>query len=317
MIINFISYLDPFVHSGGGEQITKTLITEGIRRGHNITRCHQNPLSRNYKSEADLNIFWDVVNCPEWGNQFNYNELLSLSRDKSYICGTGGYEELCALGTLPCSANTDGIICNIPNTHPTFGVGGINRPHPKMCQAKSRSIMYKNAKICFFASNLHKDKTEKMVGKVNSSVFIPPVNNMDSYKNMNLIRDIDILSYGGHLEYKGFFNIKSMFPNKSPIFIGGGAPDLPIKYNYGKFAGKIEQSKMPELLNRTKTFVHLPRWPEPFGITTLQAKLCGCEVIENENSTVLKNENIDEYLIEIKRWENCSPIWDKIENVKN
>ena len=69
---------------------------------------------------------------------------------------------------------------------------------------------------------------------------------------------------------------------------------------------------MVEVLNRTKTFVHMPRWPEPYGITTLQALLCGCEVIENENSVVTKNIDVDSYLKEISRWESCEPIWDKI-----
>jgi hypothetical protein len=72
---------------------------------------------------------------------------------------------------------------------------------------------------------------------------------------------------------------------------------------------------MANVLNRTKTFVHMPRWPEPYGITTIQAALCGCEVIENENSVVLKDNDITELVTEIKKWEQCGPIWDKIEEI--
>jgi glycosyltransferase involved in cell wall biosynthesis len=318
MNINFIAYLDPSVHHGGGEQITSTLIEEGERRGHRIYKTFQNPLSAEYMQDAHLNIIWDLYNCPEQNNPFD-NEFIEriLKSAVPYIYGTGGYEDICSLGTLPCRGETDGDLCNVSRSHRTFGEGGIYRRHPKKCIANKRSALLKGAKVCIFFSELQKEFTEKTIGEINSFIATPPVGGLEKYYNQNLNRDIDLLSYGGHLEYKGFFNILEAFPDRECLFIGGGPPALPELYGYGRLVGKIPQERMPEILNRTKTFVHLPRWPEPYGITTLQAALCGCEVIENENSVVLKDNNINELVTEIKKWEQCGPIWDQIEKICN
>jgi len=315
MKINFIAYLNPFIHSGGGEQITRTIIEEGRKRGYEITETYQDPQEVNYAEDAELNILWDIYNCPERNNPFDAEWLGSLiSGDIPYVYGTGGYEDICPLGTLPCNGETDGESCSVSRTHPTFNIGGINRMHPKVCPASVRAKMLKNAKKCVFFSELHRDKIEQVIGSVNSMVAIPPVRNLEKFTNTNTPRDIKIMTYGGQFEYKGFYNILDTFPDESPVFIGDGSP-LPQVFNYGVQAGKVPQDKMVEVLNRVQKFIHMPRWPEPYGITTVQAALCGCEVIENENSVVLRDKDITELVTEIKKWEQCGPIWDKIESV--
>jgi glycosyltransferase involved in cell wall biosynthesis len=36
-------------------------------------------------------------------------------------------------------------------------------------------------------------------------------------------------------------------------------------------------------MNRAKHFVFLPRWPEPQGRVVIEAALCGCELVTNQN----------------------------------
>jgi len=318
MHINFVSYLDPSIYHGGGEQITSTLLEEGKKRGHTIYKTFQDPFIRNYKEDADLTILWDIYNCPEKNSPYDDSFINSIINSSTpYVYGTGGYEDFCLLGTLPCKGETDGEICSVSRSHRTFGEGGIYRRHPKVCIANQRAPMLKKAKLCVLFSELQKKFVEKTIGPIKAFVAIPPVRGLDKYYNQHLDRDIDLLSYGGHLEYKGFFNILETYPDRNCVFIGGGPPTLPQLYGYGHCAGKVSQEHMPELLNRTKTFVHMPRWPEPYGITTVQAALCGCEVIENENSVVLKNQDIHDLVTEIKKWEQGGPIWDKIEETLN
>jgi len=318
MIINFIAYLDPYVHHGGGEQITSTLLDEGKKRGHTITTTYMDPQKRDYAKRADLNILWDIYNCPERNAPFSDQFIQKVtSSEIPYVYGTGGYEDICALGTLPCMGETDGATCNVPRSHRTFGEGGIGRKHPVACPANRRASLFQNAELCVFFSEMHRDLIEKVIGKVKSFIAIPPVQGLEDYYDTGTPRDIDLMSYGGHLEYKGFFNILDRFPDRNPLFIGGGDHVLPRSYSYGSFGGRVPQEHMPSVLNRVKTFVHLPRWPEPYGITTLQAALCGCEVIENENSIVLKDTTPEELAKEMENWKSCGPIWDKIEKMSN
>jgi glycosyltransferase involved in cell wall biosynthesis len=314
MIINFISFLDPSVHHGGGEQITSALLEEGKRRGHTIHCTFQNPKKEDYNDAADLNILWDIFNCPEQNNPFNPDWLQHITADTMpYVYGTGGYEDLCTLGTLPCHGETDGETCGVPRSHQTFNIGGIMRPHPGKCLAKMRSSLLTGAKLCVFFSELHKEMIEKITGPLPSLVAIPPVKGLERYTNKNKLRDIELMSYGGQLEYKGFYNILEAYPDKAPLFIGGGPPSLPQLFHYGHAVGTVTQEDMPDVLNRVQTFIHMPRWPEPFGITTLQAALCGCEVIENENSVVLKDKNVQELVDDIKKWEHFEPFWEEVE----
>ena len=314
MKINFISYLDPLIHGGGGEQIARKIIESGQARGHSFSRTHINPPKNDYDTNADINILWDVYNCPEFGVEFHGDFVKFITSDKRYVYATGGYEDVCILGTAPCNGDTDGIYCKVSKNHPTFGPGGIPRPHPTVCKVKERSYIIKGASFCIFFSELQRDLIEKLIGsKLESFVTVPPVEHLDSYYNKGLKRDIKLLSYGGHLEYKGFFNIMEKYPTECPLFIGGGPQDLPLKYSYGKCLGKIPQEDMPSLLNRVEKFVHMPRWAEPYGLTTVQAALCGCEVIENENSKVL-SKGLDSALREITKSRDCKGIWESIEH---
>ena len=315
MNINFISYLNPFIHHGGGEQITSTLITEGRNRGHRIKVVHIDPIKDEYNENTDINILWDIYNCPEKFNRFADEWINRVIKSPTpYIYGTGGYEDLCSLGTLPCMGeiNTTNE-CTVRKDHDTFGPGGINRPFPVSCPVKRRAQLLTDARLCIFFSKQHRDLTEQMVGPLNSLVAMPPITGLEKFKDEGKFRDIDLVSYGGHLEYKGFFNIKEAFPDRDVHFIGDGPTALPQIYKFGKILGKVPLDVMPQFLNRVRTFVHMPRWPEPFGMTTLQAALCGCEVIENENSNVLKGWDLPDLVEETKRWVNCEPIWEEIE----
>jgi len=47
-------------------------------------------------------------------------------------------------------------------------------------------------------------------------------------------------------------------------------------------ARAIPGDMMPNTLNRTQHYIHMPRWPEPFGLIVAEAALCGCHIIVND-----------------------------------
>ena len=55
------------------------------------------------------------------------------------------------------------------------------------------------------------------------------------------------------------------------------------KLDFAEYTGFIPYEEMPEYFNRAINFIYLPRWPEPQGRVVIEAALCGCNLIVNEN----------------------------------
>ena len=315
MIINFISHLNPFEYSGGGEQITRIVIESGRKRGHDINVVSIDKPHLDYRKDAQMNMLWDVFNCPYYEQHFDFSAILDIARSKPYILGANGYEDICLLGTVPCDSLTDGRMCRVDISHNTFGEGGIGRQHPITCCAIERSILWKECRFSVFLSK-HQLKVYEEILKVVKDPFVmlPPIQDLSSFYDRNLPRDIDVLSYGGHLEYKGFYNIMERFPDGNVSFIGGGDDSLIRKFKFGRLLGKIPYEEMPIVLSRARIFAHLPRWPEPFGMTTLQAYLCGCEMALNKYSDCIEGRTTDQIRKMAEQSRDCASLWDKIEN---
>jgi len=74
----------------------------------------------------------------------------------------------------------------------------------------------------------------------------------------------------------------------------------------------VPQEQMPLLLNRARNYVHLPRWPEPFGLIVAEAALCGCNLIVNENVGAIswKLDLADPAVYE----DSCGRYWNELES---
>jgi hypothetical protein len=78
-----------------------------------------------------------------------------------------------------------------------------------------------------------------------------------------------------------------MFGDKGLHIVGrntGVIESLPKSIVY---LGEKTPSQLSEIYNRTQKFVHIPKWQEPSARTVVEAALCGCELILNENVGVL------------------------------
>jgi len=268
--INYVAHLDPYIYSGGGEQVMRKLLDAAKRRGHDIkiasrdgADLHENP---------DLWYLCDVYNCP-MNRQRPIEPLVdSVVRGTTpYVHHDNAYVDICRRDNIPCNGKeTNGFDCHIK---------------PGICSLARSAPLYKNAAVCSFLSPLHRDVH---VGTLGTSVlplektvvYFPSVD-VERFRNLNLKRDIRLLSYGGQGEAKGYYNIMNIFPRGSVIFIGGNTPDL-VKKGDGHWLGAIPGEKMPEILNRTQNYIHVPRWPEPFGLIVAEAALCGCKIVVND-----------------------------------
>jgi hypothetical protein len=268
--INYLAHLDPYIYGGGGEQVMRQLLEAAKRRGHDIkiasrdgSDLHENP---------DLWYLCDVYNCPMNLKRPIESLVDSIVRGKlPYVHHDNAYVDLCRRDNLPCN----GIGVNGHDCHIKRGLCSIARAKP----------LYANALVCSFLSPLHRDVHIGALGKAvlpqeKAMLYLPAVNS-ERFYNMKLNRDIALLSYGGQGEAKGYYNIMQNFPRGSVIFIGGHTPDL-VKEGDGHWLGAVPGEMMPIILNRTQNYIHVPRWPEPFGLIVVEASLCGCNIIVND-----------------------------------
>ncbi len=271
MKINYLAYLDPYSYNGGGELIMRELIEAARARGHDVRVTSKDGGDRH--PDPDLWYLSDVYNCPRQQNSSLHPLIDSVVRAQGpYVHHDNAYVDLCWHGALPCNGTgVDGAGCHIKG-----GSCAVHRARP----------LYQKALLCSFLSPLHRDVHLQALGAqalpAEKCIMAFPRVNTDKFRNMGMVRNILYLSYGGHGEAKGYHNVMKYFPKGSVIFIGGTGPEL-LKEGEGHWLGHVEHDKMPILFNQTINYIHVPRWPEPFGLSVAEAALCGCTLIVNDN----------------------------------
>ena len=300
MKINYLAYLDPLRYSGGGEQISRKLIDEARARGHDVRFTSKDGSDRH--ADPDLWYLCDVFNCPAEHNRLLYDLIDAVVRGSTpYAHHDNAYVDLCWYGAIPCNGRgLDGMSCHIK------GAG---------CSVGRAAPLYRRASLCSFLSPLHRDVHIGALGRgilpVDKTLLLSPSVNTDIYRNLGGKRDIAYLSYGGQSEAKGYYNVMKALPRGSVTFIGGSSPEL-LKPGDGTYLGAVPQDMMPAILNRTVNYVHLPRWPEPFGLIVAEAALCGCNLVVNENVGAV-SWRLD--LADPRNYVNaCALYWDELES---
>ncbi len=78
-------------------------------------------------------------------------------------------------------------------------------------------------------------------------------------------------------------NLRIYFENTDKKLLMIGKNIYGEELEFAEYTGFIPYEEMPAYLNRAKNFIYLPRWPEPQGRVVVEAALCGCNLITNEN----------------------------------
>jgi hypothetical protein len=268
--INYIAHLDPYIYNGGGEQVMRKVLDAAKLRGHEVKIASRD--GSDLHPSPDLWFLCDVYNCP-MNKRRPIEELVNsiVCGDIPYVHFDNSYVDICWHGNIPCNGlGMNGFSCHVKK-----GICSLPRAVP----------LYKNAMVCSFVSPLQRDVHMGALGSqtlpIEKTLLLMPPVDVDHFRNLHIKRDIALLSYGGQGEAKGYYNIMLNFPRGSVIFIGGDTSDL-LKEGDGHWLGPIPGEMMPEILNRTQNYIHVPRWPEPFGLIVAEAALCGCNLIVND-----------------------------------
>lgn len=282
MKINYIAVLNPYEHGGGGEVVLKQLLESGKKRGHKIRITSLYSKRQESFSNPDLTIAADIFNTPLLFRKFTEPFLKRLFDGGKYVHFDNAYVDSCNLDYLPCSGKPTPLCSwkspmnlkrNIRAVD--FGTG---------CYQKRESVqkLYHNSSLNVFVSPLHRKVISSMLGLEESKGFVlRPLIDSSRFFDRKERRDIEYLFIGAIGEAKGVENLREQFSNKNLHLIGNIVKGTNL--DFGTHLGTVPYEEIPHYLNRAKNFVFLPRWPEPQGRVVVEAALCGCNLITNNN----------------------------------
>ena len=201
---------------------------------------------------------------------------------------TNAYTDICDLPYLPCNGEINSC-CKFKSS--LFTDLLLSRKVISKCSLNSsiRIELFSKSLINIFLSPLHKEIINKSINNFgldlnylnNKSFVLKPVVDSTIFYNKNKDRDIDYLFVGVISEAKGFYNLKQQFKNENIHFVGDNQVGEDL--NFGTYHGKVNKKELSDIYNRTKSFLYFPRWPEPQGMVVIEAAMCGCKIISNNN----------------------------------
>jgi glycosyltransferase involved in cell wall biosynthesis len=287
--INYISYVDPTRHQGGGEMISAEVIRSGILRGHTFSISTVRPEKRiRFDDSADLDLVVDTFNYPHtlkslgaW-RDFSNDFRPQIIKRNQFIHLTNAYTDICNEPYLPCSGNA-APIC--PSKSPVNLLKNLAlKDFSETCFSRRDRVrqFFSQSKLNIFLSPLHRNislNALKLDFEPPSFIFKPTID-PKIFFNQDLARDIDYLFVGVIGEAKGLEEMRQRYSNSDIHFVGKLFPGASL--GFGTHHGSVPYDQIPKLMNRAKNFVFLPRWPEPQGRVVIEAALCGCNLITND-----------------------------------
>lgn len=152
--------------------------------------------------------------------------------------------------------------------------------------AENRKSDYKKCLHNIFLSPLHKKEVERLVGyKIENSSIIPsPVDSRLFRPNEKKEKENTVIYTGNVCELKGKENlVKYAKDNPSLRIMVIGWGDVANMPSNIEFIKEVTQKELVKYYQKSKYFFHRPIWKEPFGRSVIEAYLCGCSLLLNDN----------------------------------
>lgn len=273
MRIAWLSYLDPFVFTGGGELNQRALIERGRERGHHISVAPflrhraQRAVRRSglWKTvrvdwDADLFVLANIRNAPQLRARFPEDVVYRALATGRAAVSQEAWVDVCPLD-VPC--------------------GGDRSRCPSTCSRSWGNCLYSRARVAIFNSPFQERIISNALDVPLPDIRIlarPPIDT-GAFFPTGARRDIDVLYVGTISRAKGYYNLLERFGEDRMTFVGPNSLGEPVR---GAYLGALPHAALPAIYNRAITFAHLPEWFEPMGRTVVEAALCGCEIVTNE-----------------------------------
>jgi glycosyltransferase involved in cell wall biosynthesis len=271
--VAWLSYLDPFVFSGGGELANRRVIEAGRERGHEIVvsawlRHRPQRLLRRIGLHRRLAVDWDA-------------DAVVLANLRNHGARADRFPDAVvhrALATGRAVVHADAYVDVCPFDLPCDG--DVTRCRAD-CSRAFADRLYGEAKAATFVSPRQRELIAGVLGVElpPEVLYARPAIDTERFRPLGRERDIDVLYVGTINDAKGYHELVKRFGPDRLTLAGRDALGEPIQ---GTYLGPQPYDALPELYNRARTFAHLPRWNEPMGRTVVEAALCGCELELND-----------------------------------
>lgn len=259
MKILWLQDLDPMVETGGAQLTDRSMIVEGIRRGHDIhiaipTTC--------VTFDYDCFVISNTVSFPVE----LFQSLVSVN--KRCIWFNHDYSPICKYRLF----------------YPML-------ERCKSCYLRERWLpILRQAEMMTWLSPLHRDSWLWLYPELSEikSVLCPSPVDTDYFKDLGMRRN-GVVCPEGLYEFKGMKHHLQWAidnPDKEITFVGGSEGEVNLPPNC-KVVGYVSQEQMLEFYNKAEYLLHLPQSPSPFDRVCVEAYLSGCRIIGNVNTGAL------------------------------
>jgi glycosyltransferase involved in cell wall biosynthesis len=302
--ISWLTYLDPFEFSGGGERHNRSLIEVGRRRGHHISvaawlrRRHQRLLRRvrvarhlRVDWSADVFLLANIRNHGDRRDRFPDAIVERALQSGRAVILADAWVDVCPFA-LPCD--------------------GVRERCLRTCSRAFADELYGAARAAVFVSPMQHQRIQQVIDVPLPEVVIYSRPHIDTelFRPLGLVRDIEVLYVGTIKHAKGYENLIERFGKGRVTFVGRNCLGGRIE---GPWLGELPYEQLPRLYNRAKVFAHLPAWIEPMGRTVVEAGLCGCELVLNDRVGVTSYARED-WLDPERVRQNADRFWTELEN---
>jgi len=233
---------------GGAQRSNDIIIKKGVELGHDITV---------FNYDSDLNLLTQ-----------EYDHVISSNLERI----NGLYPSIVTwLASLQNHSRLEHDKCSYLNP-------------------EQRKSIFSNCVNTFFLSQYHQHLFESYYGSYfkNIRIVADPID-VETFCDKNKTREDKILNVGFMHNLKGtetFFNYAISNPNIEFVVAGWGSPcfeHVAKTLPNVNFLGTVDYSSMPDLYNKYTKLFYVPFIEEPFCRSVAEARLCGMEVITNNN----------------------------------
>lgn len=248
----------------GAELTIKELIKLGEKRGHTVILdyCKDFEKTKSLISSADVLILNSTSRC-------TYElELVKhiVQQEKPYIKVEYDYN-FCIRRNILCTVDRNIRSCCHPEKFHLF------------------RNLFSNASLNVFQSPKHYQSHYDFYGEaVTNKLIMPPTVTVE-HLNISKTKDDSTIPFFGDLNFlKGghdYITFAEEHPDKKFTVYGSNRLRRKIPENM-TFHDSIPNTKVLEILGKSKQFLCKPVWPEPSGRLAAEAFLSGCEILTND-----------------------------------